>query len=169
MVIAVYPGTFDPITKGHLDIIKRSKQFCDQLFIAIGSNPSKRTLFSVEERLSQINGIINNHLDFIQGMDVYAISFPGLLVSAAQSVGAKIMIRGIRTVSDFEYEITLANANKVLAPEIDTVFLPTSPHLAVVSSSAVKEIASHGGPIDHFVTPEIEAAVRAKLSEKSPK
>jgi pantetheine-phosphate adenylyltransferase len=163
MIKAVYGGTFDPITLGHLDIIKRSKSFADHLIIGIGTNSSKKTMFSEEERIKQINSVVNSNIDFLSSCDISVESFSGLLVEFARKRGAKILVRGIRSVSDFEYEITLANANKLLAPDIETVFLPTSPNLAVVSSSAVKEIGMHGGPIHHFVTPEVERQVRAKF------
>ena len=117
----------------------------------------------MEERIKQINSVVDSHVDFLTSTDIDVKSFSGLLVDFAKRVNAKVLIRGIRSVSDFEYEITLANANKLLAPDIATIFLPTSPTLAVVSSSAVKEVAMHGGPIYHFVTPEIEKIVRAKF------
>lgn len=164
MVRGVYAGTFDPITIGHLDIIKRSKEFIDHLTIGVGSNSAKKTLFSVEERIKQINSMVDSHVDFLTSTDIDVKSFSGLLVDFAKRVNAKVLIRGIRSVSDFEYEITLANANKLLAPDIATIFLPTSPTLAVVSSSAVKEVAMHGGPIYHFVTSQVEKEVRAKFA-----
>lgn len=164
MIVGVYPGTFDPITIGHLDIIKRSLQVCDKLYIAIGVNPLKKTLFSVEERIKQINSAVSK-LQIPGSLTIQVCHFEGLIVEFARSMHANILIRGIRSVSDFEYELTLANANKLLAPEIDTFFLPTSPHLAVVSSSAVKEIAKYNGPIHNFVTSEVENDVRAKFSK----
>ena len=164
MIIGLYPGCFDPITLGHLDVIKRSKGFCDKLIIAVGVNTAKKTLFTKEERIKQINSVVNTNIDFLTSTDIEVDSFSGLLVDYAKKIGAKVLIRGIRSVSDFEYEITLANANKLLAPEIETVFLPTSPNLAVVSSSVVKEVALHKGPIHHFVTSEIEKEVRAKFA-----
>lgn len=151
MTIGVYAGSFDPITNGHIDIIKRSMQFCNQLVIAIGVNPGKKPAFSTDERLKLINLVIEKELDFLTSTNVSAGEFEGLLVNYARSVGANILVRGIRSVSDFEYEITLASVNKVLAPEIETIFLPTSPELAVVSSSMVKEIAHCGGSIAKFV------------------
>ena len=151
------------MTRGHVDIIKRAKQFCDKLVVAIGTNSGKKTFFTVEERLKQIDSVINDELDFTLSTDVSVISFPGLLVSAAQSVGAKIVVRGIRSVSDFEYELTLSYANKVLAPEIETIFLPTSPTLSVVSSSMVKEICSYGGDISSFVSNRIRLALEERV------
>lgn len=163
MIKAVYAGSFDPLTLGHLDVIKRSKGFCDKLIIAVGVNAAKKTLFTKEERIKQINSVVNTNIDFLTSVDIEVDYFSGLLINFARKVEAKVLIRGIRSVSDFEYEITLANANKLLAPEIETVFLPTSPTLSVVSSSVVKEVALHNGPIHHFVTPEIEKEVRAQF------
>lgn len=160
MVKAIYAGTFDPITVGHIDIIRRSMAFCDELIIAIGYNSAKQTLFSVDERVAQINSF----LDSDQLFDKNSVSsFQGLLADYAREVKANILIRGIRSVSDFEYELTLAGVNKTLAPNIETIFLPTSPNLAVVSSSMVKEIARHNGPLSTFVTPKVEEAIRAKM------
>lgn len=145
MIRGVYAGTFDPITNGHIDIVTRSMKFCDQLIIAIGINPNKKTMFSEEERQAFIRS------SFAHFANIKVTSFQGLLVEYAKQVEAKVLVRGIRSVSDFEYEINLANINKVLAPSIETVFLPTSPELAVVSSSMVKEVARYGGDISKFV------------------
>lgn len=160
---AIYAGTFDPITIGHLDIIKRSMQFCRQLIIAIGFNPAKTTMFSEEERIKQINKTIETHIDFLTGTNIQVLPFQGLLVEFAKQQDARVLIRGIRSVSDFEYEINLANINKTLAPGIETVFLPTSPELAVVSSSMVKEIARNGGDISKFVPAHVVADVNGKF------
>jgi len=159
MVKAIYAGTFDPVTNGHLDIINRSMQFCTQLVVAIGVNPAKKTMFTEEERIKQINVAVDNHLDFLAACNIEVTSFQGLLVEYAKQIGAKVLIRGIRSVSDFEYEINLANINKELAPGIETVFLPTSPSLAVVSSSMVKEIARNNGDISRFVPKHVAESV----------
>ena len=151
MTKGIYAGTFDPITNGHLDIIKRSMQFCRELVIAIGINPAKQTMFTEEERVKQINKTIEKSVDFLSATNITVISFQGLLVDYAKQIGANVLVRGIRSVSDFEYEINLANINKTLASSIETVFLPTSPDLAVVSSSMVKEVAKLGGDIKRFV------------------
>lgn len=163
MVKAIYAGTFDPITFGHLDIIKRSMQFCTQLVIGIGVNSAKKTLFTDEERIKQIDMALTAHVDFLDSTNIKVIPFQGLLVQFAKEVGAKVLVRGIRSVSDFEYEITLANANKVLAPDIETVFLPTSPELAVVSSSLVKEVAKHGGDVSKFTTKYVQENIKSKF------
>ena len=160
--IGVYPGTFDPITNGHLDIIKRSLQFCDELVIAIGINSAKKTMFTEEERRDLVLQTIAKE-KAIQHNRVASGVFQGLLVNYAKEVDAKILIRGIRSVSDFEYEINLANINKTLAPNIETVFLPTSPELAVVSSSMVKEIARLGGDIRRFVPAHVVSQINDKF------
>lgn len=152
---------FDPITNGHIDIINRSMQFCDTLIILIGVNSSKKTLFTPEERIELINRSLERQSDFLIRTNIIVDSYDGLIVNYAKQNNASVMIRGIRSVSDFEYEINLANVNKTLEPSIETVFLPTKPDLAVVSSSMVKEIAKFGGKISSFVsTPVLEAVYR---------
>jgi pantetheine-phosphate adenylyltransferase len=154
---------FDPITNGHLDLIKRSFSFATRLIIAVGLNPAKQTFFSEEERLALIKQAVSKELDFSNKVNVEVASFQGLLVNFARSVGANVLIRGIRSVSDFEYEINLSNINRTIAPDIETVFLPTSPDFAVVSSSAVKEIAKYDGNISKFVPSYIAEAVNKKF------
>jgi pantetheine-phosphate adenylyltransferase len=158
---------FDPITNGHLDIIKRSMNFCDTLIVAIGINPMKKPTFSETERIQLIfdsTQPLYLELNRIYGYDkklIIASSFSGLLTDFAKKENATILIRGIRSVSDFEYELTLAGVNKILAPGIETVFLPTSPDLAVVSSSMVKEIGRHGGDISQFVPANVALALKS--------
>jgi pantetheine-phosphate adenylyltransferase len=144
MIRAIYAGTFDPITVGHLDIINRSLKFCDNLVVAIGNNPDKKVLYDLKQRVLFINKACEHNAKISVG------TFSGLLVDYAKQIDATILVRGIRSVSDFEYEINLANINKTISG-IETVFLPTSPDLAVVSSSMVKEIARHGGDVSRFV------------------
>jgi pantetheine-phosphate adenylyltransferase len=160
MTKAIYAGCFDPFTMGHLDIVKRSMKFCKQLVIAIGYNPAKKTMFDSSQRVDLINKVVDAELNFLDATNIKVDIFEGLLVEYAKQVGADILIRGIRSVSDFEYEINLANINKTLAPNIETVFLPTSPELGVVSSSAVKEIAKYGGDISKFVPPYVAEVLK---------
>lgn len=164
MIKAVYAGTFDPPTNGHMDLIKRSLTFCDKLIVTIGVNPAKKTLFSEVERIRMLNSNLNS-LEFDK---VIVTSFEGLLVNYAKDIDANLLIRGIRSVSDFEYEINLAGVNKTLYPQIETVFLPTDPTLSVVSSSMVKEIAKHGGDISKFVSPATAEMLFKKL-KSAPK
>ncbi len=139
--------------------------FCSQLIIGIGINPEKKVLFSTIERLDMIHKVINSEFDFLTSTNIKAVSFNGLLVKFAKEVGASVIIRGIRSVSDFEYEINLANVNKTLEPSIETIFLPTSPNLSVVSSSSAKTIAKFGGNIESFVPKYVSGKLKEKLSE----
>lgn len=161
MITAIYAGTFDPITNGHLDIIRRSLSFSDNLIVAIGVNPNKKTLFTTEQRITQIIESVKSIVPPRNTNTIKVISFQGLLVDEVKKQNANLLIRGIRSVSDFEYELTLSGVNKVLAPNVETVFLPTSPELAVVSSSMVKEIAKHGGDISSFVSPTVSNDLRS--------
>lgn len=163
MCKAIYAGTFDPITNGHMDIIKRTMQFAKQLVIVIGLNPSKNTFFTEEERIKLINQSLDSGVDFLTGTNIQVVSYQGLIVNYAKEIGASVMVRGIRSVSDFEYEINLANVNKTLAPDIETVFLPTRPDLSVVSSSMVKEIAKFDRDIKQYVPSCVAEAIVSKL------
>jgi len=163
MCKAIYAGTFDPITFGHMDIIKRTMQFARELVIVVGINSNKQTLFTEEERINLINKSFDSEIDFLTGTNIKVVSYQGLMVSYAKEIGASIMVRGIRSVSDFEYEINLANVNKTLAPDIETVFLPTRPELAVVSSSMVKEIAKFNRDIKQYVPGCVAEAIVSKF------
>ena len=163
MVKGIFAGSFDPLTRGHIDLINRSMRLCSQLVIAIGVNPDKKTMFSEEERLNLINKAISTEFDFLDSTNMTAISFNGLMVELAREVGANLLIRGIRNVSDFEYEINLANLNKQLAPDIETIFLPTKPELLTCSSSAVKTIARFGGDINQLAPSYVAEAVKNKF------
>lgn len=155
---AVYPGSFDPITFGHLDIITRACQLCDRIIVAILVNPNKSPLFSLDERLTQIRHA-TRHLPAVQ-----VDSFSGLTVNYARLHNARILIRGLRAISDFEMELQMAHTNKTLAPEIETLFLVTSNEYSFLSSSVVKEIARFGGSVDHLVPPEVAIAVSQKFT-----
>ena len=144
-MIAIYPGSFDPITLGHLDIITRGSKLYEQVIVVVSRNPSKNPLFTVEERLAQIRKT-THHLN-----NVEADSFDGLTVTYAEQKGAKVLIRGLRVLSDFEKELQMSHTNKTLSADIETVFLATSTEYGFLSSSLVKEIARFGGPISHFV------------------
>lgn len=163
MTKGIYAGSFDPITSGHIDIIKRSMFFCKELVVAIGINPNKKTMFNEQERLQMINQVISKELEFLTSTNVKAMTFSGLIADFAKEVNASILIRGIRSVSDFEYEINLANVNKTLSPGLETVFLPTSPDMAVISSSTIKTVAQFGGNIEKFAPPYITEKVKNKF------
>lgn len=156
---AIYPGSFDPATYGHIDMIERSAKIVDELVVAVLRNSAKNPLFSVEERVSMLEEI-TEHLP-----NVYIRSFDGLLIDYAREVGASIIVRGLRAVTDFEYELQLAQTNRVIAPEIDTLFLNTNLKYSYLSSSIVKEIAGFGGDISMFLHPQIVDKVKAKFAQ----
>jgi pantetheine-phosphate adenylyltransferase len=144
-MIALYPGSFDPITLGHLDIIERSCTLFDKVIVAVLRNPGKSPLFSVERRLAQIE-VATQHLP-----QVVVQSFDGLTVDYARHTGARCLLRGLRVLSDFEKELQMAHTNKTLAADLETVFLATAVEYAFLSSSVVKEIARFGGSVTHLV------------------
>ena len=143
--IGIYPGSFDPITLGHLDVIERSAKSLDRLIISVLLNSTKRPLFSSEERVALIEQAVK------EIPNVYVEAFDGLTVEFARARGAQVIVRGLRAVSDFEYELQIAQINHKLAPEIDTIFLTTSVEYSYLSSSIVKEVASYGGDITRLV------------------
>jgi pantetheine-phosphate adenylyltransferase len=154
---AIYPGSFDPVTLGHIDIIRRSAELFDHLIIAVLNNSAKKPLFTVEERVHMLKEVTKG----IPNTEV--LSFGGLTVEFARECGAHALVRGLRAVTDFEYELQLAQLNRVIAPEIDTVFLTTNLKYAYLSSSSVKEVAAYGGDISSFVTPYVEERVHEKF------
>ena len=154
--IAVYPGTFDPLTYGHLDIIIRASKICDELVVGVADNTNKSILFSSKQRVSMIKQQINKlSLDEDIKKNIKVCSFVGLLTDFARNIEAKIIIRGLRAVSDFEYEFQMASTNKRLKPDLDTVFLTASEQQHFVASSLVKEVARLEGDIKSFVPIEI--------------
>ena len=157
MKIGIYPGSFDPVTFGHLDIIERGAKIVDKLIVGVLTNNVKTPLFSSEERVRMINNL-TKHLD-----NVEAKVFDGLTVDFAHAEGATVIVRGLRAVTDFEYELQLAQTNKVIAPDIDTIFLTTNLKYSYLSSSTVKEIASFGGDIHEFVSPEVQDRMKGKF------
>ncbi|MDX2243847.1 MAG: pantetheine-phosphate adenylyltransferase [Leptolyngbyaceae cyanobacterium bins.302] len=148
-MLAIYPGSFDPITLGHLDVIERGCRLFEQVIVAVLRNPNKTPLFTVAERITQIRQA-TSHLP-----NVEVDSFDGLTVSYAMMRRANVLLRGLRVLSDFEMELQMAHTNKTLSEEIETVFLATSNEYSFLSSSLVKEIAKFGGPIDHLVPPPV--------------
>ncbi|MEA2021154.1 MAG: pantetheine-phosphate adenylyltransferase [Candidatus Caldatribacteriota bacterium] len=157
MKIAVYPGTFDPITNGHLDIVKRAKNIIDKLIIAVAAETSKETLFNVHERTEMVKESING----IENIEV--LSFSGLLINFMKENNASIIIRGMRAISDFEHESQLALMNKKLAPEIETIFMVTGSRYSYLNSSIVKEIVSLKGCVRQLVPEIVEDKLRKKL------
>lgn len=146
---AIYPGSFDPVTYGHIDIIKRAANIFDELIIAVLINKGKTPLFSIEERVKILNDV------FADLPNVKIMSYEGLLVDFAVENDAKVIVRGLRAVTDFEYELQMAQTNNVLKSEVDTIFLTTALEYAYLSSSTVREVASYGGDISKFVPEKI--------------
>ena len=156
--IAVYPGSFDPITKGHEDLIHRSLEFVDQLIVAVAVNVAKQPLFSLEERVSLIKATVTDERVEVQ-------SFEGLLAEFAKQVGATVIVRGLRAISDFEYEFQMALMNRNLAPKIETVFLVPAFDLTYLSSSLVREVARFGGDVSSLVHPAVQKALKRKFAK----
>ncbi len=157
--VAVYPGSFDPITVGHLDILERAARLFDRVIVAIGQHPTKPGYFSVEER----SDLIRRSAEHVPNFEVAA--FSGLVVDFCRTRGAKIIVRGLRAVSDFEPEFQMGLANRDLDPEVETVFLIPAPDRMFVSSSLVREIAGHGGHYERYVSPAVARAMVARLGQ----
>ncbi|MER2263089.1 MAG: pantetheine-phosphate adenylyltransferase [Psychrobacillus sp.] len=158
--MAVVPGSFDPITYGHLDIITRGASIFSEVYVVVLNNSSKNPLFSVEERVKLIQEV-TAHLP-----NVKVETFSGLLMDYAQSVGASAIIRGLRAVSDFEYEMQITSMNRVLNDEIETFFIMTKNQYSFLSSSIVKEVAKYGGNIGELVPPQVEIALKEKYKHQ---
>ena len=158
MAIAVYPGSFDPVTLGHMDIIERTAKMMDRVIIGVLKNNSKTPLFSIEERVKMLESI-TAHLS-----NVEVQSFDGLLVDFVHQKHADVIVRGLRAITDFEYELQMAQKNRVIAPDVDTIFLTTNLKYSYLSSSIVKEIAYYNGDIREFLHPEVAGLVQEKIA-----
>lgn len=154
--IAVYPGSFDPITNGHLDIISRGLEVFDNIIVAVARNSEKNSLFTIEERVEMIRETLGDN------PRLKVDTFKGLLIDYVSNQGARVILRGLRAVSDFEYEFQIAQMNHSVNEEIETLFMMTSVPYGYLSSSIVKEVAAHNGPIDQFVPPAVKAALNRK-------
>jgi pantetheine-phosphate adenylyltransferase len=161
MRIGVYPGTFDPLTLGHMDIIARGAKLVDRLIIGVATNPSKSPLFTLDERVAHVR----RETQAIPGVSV--VPFDALLMHFAEAQGASVIIRGLRAVADFEYEYQMAGMNQQLNDRIETVFLMADVALQPIASRLVKEIAAYGGAIDRFVPPAIAEDVRRRIAENA--
>jgi pantetheine-phosphate adenylyltransferase len=157
--IAIYPGSFDPPTKGHEDLIRRSLSLCDQLIVAVAVNSQKQPLFGTDERMTMLKAIIGNE------PRCEVTSFEGLLAEFAKKRGAGMVVRGLRAVSDFEYEFQMALMNRQLNGSLETVFLVPAVDLTYLSSSLVREVARHGGQVDGLVPPPVATALKAKFTK----
>jgi len=155
-ITAVYPGTFDPITCGHFDLIERAARFYDRLVIAVADNRNKTSLFSLEKRVSLAKEVTSNL------PNVEVIGFSGLLVDFVREIDGNVLLRGLRAVSDFEYEFQLASMNRKLAPEVETMFMTPAEQYAFISSSLVREISALGGDVSEFVHPVVAKALDEK-------
>ncbi|MEG0008603.1 MAG: pantetheine-phosphate adenylyltransferase [Aeromonas sp.] len=155
----IYPGTFDPITNGHTDLIERAAKLFDEVVVGVANSPSKKPLFDLAERVLLAQQV-SAHLP-----NVRVVGFSGLLVDFARDQQANVLIRGLRAVSDFEYEFQLANMNRHLMPELESVFLTPSAENSFISSTLVKEVALHGGDIRQFVSPLVVQAIATKLGK----
>jgi len=156
-VIALYPGTFDPITTGHSDLVRRATRVFDKVIVAIAANPAKKPLFNLDERVAMARAV----LDDLPSVSV--VGFDTLLIECVRQHKARVILRGLRAVSDFEYEFQLAGMNRRLDPEVETVFMTPSEREMFVSASLVKEIAALGGDVSPFVHARVMEALRAKL------
>jgi pantetheine-phosphate adenylyltransferase len=162
MRTGVYPGTFDPITLGHMDIIRRATHLVDRLVIGVTTNPSKSPMFTVDERLAMVGREMAAITD-CGSAEIRVVAFDSLLMNFAEREGASMIVRGLRAVADFEYEFQMAGMNQQLNDEIETVFLMAGVSLQPIASKLVKEIALYGGDIGKFVTPAVEAEVRVRV------
>lgn len=158
--IAVYPGTFDPITLGHEDIVRRAADLFDEVIVAVAGSTNKNTLFNLEERVALAKNV------FEHAENIKVVGFSGLLMQFVQDQGAKMVIRGLRAASDFEYEFQLAGMNRKLYPQFETLFLTPSEQFMFISSSLVREVAVLGGNVHAFVSPMVEDAINEKLGSK---
>lgn len=156
MTKAIYPGSFDPVTYGHLDVIKRAANMFDELYVGVLINQAKNPLFSIDERVSMLTEVLKDY------NNIKIVSFEGLLVDYCKKNGISTIVRGLRAVTDFEYELQIAQTNRVMSPDVDTVFMVTSLQYAYLSSTIVKEIASYKGDISQTVPPEIAKRIEGK-------
>jgi pantetheine-phosphate adenylyltransferase len=156
---AIYPGTFDPLTLGHLDVIRRAASVVDHLIVAVASRPNKKLLFSLDERVALVRGAVRNIAN------VHVEPFQGLLVNYARRRKVHVLVRGLRAFSDFEYEFQMALSNRKLAPDVETMFLMTSEAHSYISSSVVREVAELGGDTSELVPANVQKALKRKLKK----
>jgi pantetheine-phosphate adenylyltransferase len=161
--IALYPGSFDPVTNGHLDVVQRAVHLCDRLIVAVAVHSSKAPLFTTEERLNMLREVFAP-VAAAAGCGFEATTYDNLTVAAAQKSGATLMIRGLRDGTDLDYEMQLAGMNQIMAPDVETVFVPASPDVRPITATLVRQIAGMGGNFAPFVPPSVAAGLRAKFA-----
>ena len=163
MLRAIYPGSFDPVTNGHLDIIKRAAEITDELIVGVLQNKQKTPLFSVESRVTMLKEVTKNM------KNVRIVPFEGLLIDFAEQMDAKVIVRGLRAITDFEYELQMSQTNRKLNSDVETIFLTTSLDYSYLSSTTVKEVASFGGDITQFVPRFVAEKITEKIKERGEK
>ena len=161
--IALYPGSFDPVTNGHLDVVQNAVSLCDRLIVAIGVHPGKNPLFSTEERLDMVRAVFGP-IAAKAGCAFDATTYDNLTVTAARTAGATIMIRGLRDGTDLDYEMQISGMNETMAPEVHTVFLPASVAVRPITATLVRQIAAMGGDVSAFVPPSVAAHLKTKFA-----
>jgi pantetheine-phosphate adenylyltransferase len=163
---ALFPGSFDPVTNGHLDIVRQATRLAERLVLAIGTHPGKTPLFSADDRLAMLNETCAP-IARAAGCELRCITFADLVVATAKREGAGILIRGLRSATDFDYEMEMAGMNGAMAPDLQTVFLPAAPAVRPITATLVRQIASMGGDVSAFVPPAIVARLKSKFAGKS--
>ena len=161
--IAIYPGSFDPVTNGHLDVVKHAVGLCDKLIVAIGVHPGKKPLFTTEERLAMVADVFGP-LAKSAGCAFDCTTYDNLTITAAQQSGASIMIRGLRDGTDLDYEMQIAGMNETMAPGVQTVFVPASVSVRPITATLVRQIAAMGGDVSAFVPPSVAASLKTKFA-----
>jgi pantetheine-phosphate adenylyltransferase len=160
---ALFPGSFDPVTNGHLDLVRQASRLADRLVLAIGTHPGKTPLLTIEERLALLEETCGPAAR-AGGCELRCTTFADLVVATARREGATLLIRGLRSATDFDYEMEMAGMNGAMAPEVQTVFLPASPLVRPITATLVRQIASMGGDVSHFVPPAVAARLKAKFA-----